>query len=185
MSATFGGRKVRTNIIFLLALVFAATTPAIAKDDKLTQSRPPVFEELVNCRTVVDPTARLACYDAKVAAIDEAEKKDELVLADKNAMKEARKGLFGFSIPKLKIFGNDGKEDEKFELVAKIDSAYQASYGKWTIVLDDGARWVQIDTQVLRKNPVRGMEIKIRAASMGSYFANIDGARAIRMRRVN
>jgi hypothetical protein len=176
---------VKINSVFLAAVLLAGATSAIAKDDKLTQSRPPVFEELVNCRTVADPTARLACYDAKVAAIDEAEKKDELVLADKNAMKEARKGLFGFSIPKLKIFGNDGKEDEKFELVAKIDSAYQASYGKWTIVLDDGARWVQIDTQVLRKNPVRGMEIKIRAASMGSYFANIDGARAIRMRRVN
>ena len=149
------------------------------------QSRPPVFEELVSCRSIADPTARLACYDTKVAAIDEAEKRDELVLADKTAMKEARRGLFGFSVPKLKIFGNDTKEDEKFELVAKIDSAYQASYGKWTIVLDDGARWVQIDTQVLRKSPTRGMEIKIRAASMGSYFANIDGARAIRMKRVN
>jgi hypothetical protein len=165
--------------------VLLSCVAAFGQSDKLTQSRPPVFEELVNCRTIADPTARLACYDTKVAAIDEAEKKDELVLADKNAMKEARKGLFGFSIPKLKIFGNDSKEDEKFELVAKIDSAYQASYGKWTIVLDDGARWVQIDTQVLRKNPARGMEIKIRAAAMGSYFANIDGARAIRMRRVN
>lgn len=171
--------------LLLTSGVLLMSTSAIGKDDKLTQSRPPVFEELVNCRSIADPTARLACYDAKVTAMDEAEKKDELVLADKTAMKEARRGLFGFSIPKLKIFGNDGKQDEKFELVAKIDSAYQASYGKWTIVLDDGARWVQIDTQVLRKNPVRGMEIKIRAASMGSYFANIDGARAIRMRRVN
>ncbi len=165
--------------------ILLTCTAVFGQKDRLTQSRPPVFEELVNCRSIADPSARLACYDTKVAAIDEAEKKDELVLADKNAMKEARKGLFGFSIPKLKIFGNDGKEDEKFELVAKIDSAYQASYGKWTIVLDDGARWVQIDTQVLRKDPARGMEIKIRAASMGSYFANIDGARAIRMRRVN
>jgi hypothetical protein len=171
--------------ILLAGSLLLSASAVTGQADKLTQSRPPVFEELVNCRSIADPTARLACYDAKVAAIDEAEKKDELVLADKNAMTEARKGLFGFSIPKLKIFGNDGKEDEKFELVAKIDSAYQASYGKWTIVLDDGARWVQIDTQVLRKNPARGMEIKIRAAAMGSYFANIDGARAIRMRRVN
>lgn len=171
-----------------LLLVSGALVSAAAvngKDDKLTESRPPVFEELVNCRTIADPTQRLACYDTKVAAIDEAEKKDELVLADTASMKEARRGLFGFTIPKLKIFGNDGKEDEKFELVAKIDSAYQTSPGKWTIVLDDGARWVQIDTQILRKNPARGMEIKIRAAAMGSYFANIEGQRAIRMRRVN
>jgi hypothetical protein len=175
----------KTGQLLLVGGVLLCTAPAFGQADKLAQSRPPVFEELVNCRSIADPTARLACYDTKVAAIDEAEKKDELVLADKSAMKEARRGLFGFSIPKLKIFGNDSKEDEKFELVAKIDSAYQASYGKWTIVLDDGARWVQIDTQVLRKDPARGQEIKIRAAAMGSYFANIEGQRAIRMRRVN
>ena len=171
--------------IALIGAFALSATPALAKDDKLTEARPPIFEELVNCRTIADPTERLACYDTKVAAMDEAEKKDELVLADKASMKEARRGLFGFSIPKLKIFGNDGKEEEKFELVAKIDSAYQASPGKWTIMLDDGARWVQIDTQVMRKNPGRGLEIKIREAAMGSYFANIDGQRAIRMRRVN
>ncbi len=171
--------------IALIGALALSMTPALAKNDKLTDVRPPIFEELVNCRTIADPTERLGCYDTKVAAMDEAEKKDELVLADKASMKEARRGLFGFSIPKLKIFGNDGKEEEKFELVAKIDSAYQASPGKWTIMLDDGARWVQIDSQVMRKNPGRGMEIKIREAAMGSYFANIDGQRAIRMRRVN
>lgn len=176
--------NVTSRLLLASGLVLVATA-ATGKDDKLTQSRPPVFEALIDCRAIADAAERLACYDTRVAAIDEAEKKDELVLADKAAMKEARRGLFGFSIPKLKIFGNDGKEDEKFELTAKIDSAYQASYGKWTIVLDSGARWVQIDSEIVRKTPVSGMEIKIREAAMGSYFANIDGARAIRMKRVN
>ena len=175
----------RLSRLMLATGLLLACTAATGKDDKLLQSRPPVFEELVNCRNIADAAERLTCYDARVAAIDEAEKKDELVLADKTAMKEARRGLFGFSIPKLKIFGNDGKEDEKFELTAKIDSAYQTSYGKWTIVLDSGARWVQIDSEPLRKTPASGMEIKIREAAMGSYWANVDGARAIRMRRVN
>ena len=53
------------------------------------------------------------------------------------------------------------------------------------VLSDLGARWVQIDAQVMRKNPERGNEIKIREAAMGSYFANINGQRAIRMRRVN
>lgn len=176
----------RGKVLLLLAATSIGVGPVAAdKGDQLIKARPPVFEELVNCRSIADPTARLACYDAKVTAMDEAEKKDELVLADKAAMKEARKGLFGFSIPKLRIFGDGGKEEENFELVAKIDSAYQQSYNKWTIVLEDGARWVQIDTQVVRKDPAKGMEVKIREAAMGSYFANIDGQRAIRMKRVN
>lgn len=175
---------VLSRLLLVTGLLLVGSA-AMGKDEKLLQSRPPVFEELVNCRGIANSVERLVCYDAKVAAIDEAEKKDELVLADKTAMKEARRGLFGFSIPKLKIFGNDGPKNEKFELTARIESAYQANYGKWTIVLDTGARWVQIDTTVLRKAPAGGMEIKIREAAMGSYFANIEGARAIRMRRVN
>lgn len=162
------------------------TSGAIAADkkDTLPDARPLVFEALVNCRSIAEATERLACYDAKVAAIDEAEKKDELVLADKKSMQEARRGLFGFSLPKLKMFGNANGEGEG-ELVAKIASAYQANMGKLTIVLEDGARWVQIDSQSLYRLPKSGTEVKIRPAAMGSYFANIDGQRAIRMKRVN
>lgn len=174
------------GLLALLILAAAMAAPGYAqKKDKLLEGRPPVFEALVNCRTITDAAERLACYDSKVAAIDEAEKNNELVLADKESMKEARRGLFGFSLPKLRLFGNDDGDAAEAELVTKIDSAYQKSYGKWTIVLEDGARWNQIDTQVLARNPSRGMEIKLRKASMGSYFANVDGQRAIRMTRVN
>jgi hypothetical protein len=169
----------------LMTVTLLVAGPALAqKKDLLQQSRPPVFEALVQCRAVADPQQRLACYDTRVAAIDDAEKNDELVLADKEAVKQAKRGLFGFSLPRLKLFGNeDGKGEQ--ELVARIDSAYQASYGKWTIVLDTGARWVQIDTQVLRSDPKPGVEVNIRPAAMGSYFARIGGQRAIRMKRVN
>jgi hypothetical protein len=176
------------KIVWYLVLVgsFAVSaSPVIGKDKELQEVRPAIFEELVACRSIVDAGERLACYDSRVAAMDEAEKKDELVLADSNSMKEAKRGLFGFSIPKLKIFGNDSVEEEKFVLVAKIDSAFQTGNGQWTIILDDGARWVQVDTQTFVRNPAKDMEIKIREAAMGSYFANIAGQRAIRMRRVN
>lgn len=167
------------------AMAFSMSGAVAAdKKDTLSDARPPVFEALVNCRTIADPSERLVCYDAKVAAIDEAEKKDELILADKQAMQEARRGLFGFSLPKIKLFGNADGEGES-ELVAKIASAYQANMGKLTIVLEDGARWVQIDSQSLYRLPKSGSEVKIRPAAMGSYFANIDGQRAIRMKRVN
>lgn len=172
--------------LLIVATVFLAAPVIADKKDKLQQARPPVFEALINCRTIADPQARLTCYDTKVAAMDEAEKNDELVLADKETMKEARRGLFGFSLPKLKLFDNaDGKNEDVSELAAKITSAYQANPGKWTVILDTGARWVQIDTQVLARDPKPGMDITIRPATMGSYFARIGGQRALRMRRVN
>lgn len=175
----------RASLPLLVLAVAIVGAPALADEkDKMREARPPVFEALINCRTIADPQERLACYDAKVAAMDQAEKNDELVLADKETMKEARRGLFGFSLPKLKLFDNEDGGGES-ELVAKIASAYQANPGKWTVVLDTGARWVQIDTQVLARDPKPGMEIKIRPAAMGSYFANIAGQRALRMRRLN
>ena len=175
----------RGSLAFLVLATLVAVPASAAKKDTLPDTRPPIFEALVNCRTITDATERLACYDSKVAAIDEAEKNDELVLADKETMKEARRGLFGFSLPKLRLFG-DGEEDEdQDEIVATIGSAYQTGAGKWTIVLEDGARWAQIDDKVINRDPSKGMEIKIRKATMGSFFANIGGQRAIRLKRVN
>ena len=99
--------------LLILATVLLAAPATADKKDRLQEARPPVFEALINCRTITDAQDRLACYDAKVAAMDEAEKNDELVLADKETMKEARRGLFGFSLPKLKLFDNaDGKGSE-------------------------------------------------------------------------
>ena len=55
---------------------------------------------------------------------------------------------------------------------------------KSVIIIEDGAKWVQIDTNAVR-TPKSGMPIRIRRATMGSYFANIAGRPAIRMRREN
>ncbi len=172
--------------LLILAAAAVVAAPVMAdKKDKLQNARPPVFEALVNCRSITDPQERLACYDAKVTAMDDAEKNDELVLADKETMKEARRGLFGFTLPKLRLFGDGNEEEGEDEITAKIDSAYQTGAGKWTIVLEDGARWAQIDDKAINKEPAKGMEVKIRKATMGSFFANIAGQRAMRMKRVN
>ena len=175
----------RGSLAFLVLATLVAVPAYAAKKDTLPDTRPPIFEALVNCRTITDATERLACYDSKVAAIDEAEKNDELVLADKETMKEARRGLFGFTLPKLRLFGDGEEAEGESELVTKIGSAYQTGTGQWTIELEDGARWSQIDNRPLVKQPKPGTEIKIRKASLGTYFANIGGQRAIRMKRVN
>jgi hypothetical protein len=169
---------------FGICLVIIPAQSLLASDkDKVANARPAVFEELVNCRSVPDPQARLACYDVKVTAIDDAAKKDEIVLADKDSMKEARRGLFGFSIPKIRLFGVGDNEIK--ELMTTIRSARRDGDGRWHVELADGARWVQIDSRELAVDAKPDMPIKIRPAALGSYFANISGQTAIRMKRVN
>src|SRR5688500_4143501 len=90
----------------LAILGLALAAPASAQNMPKT-STPKIFEDVVQCRAIADAAARLACYDRGVAALQTAQQSNELYVADKQAMKEARRGLFGFSIPKLKIFGDE------------------------------------------------------------------------------
>ncbi len=175
----------RTSQIMGLVLVsMMALGPASARDDKEAElARPKLFDDVVACREITDEKTRLACYDQKVAALDEAQKKEEIILTDKAAVKEAKRGLFGFSIPKLKIFGSD--DEGVSEIETTIASASLPNGGKLTITLEDGARWLQIDTQAVFRAPKAGTKVRIRKAAMGSYFVNIDGARAIRMKRID
>lgn len=162
--------------------MFSMGATAHAKETDL--KRPKIFDEVVECRAITDPTARLKCYDEKVAALDSAQKDNQLIIADKADVQEARRGLFGLSLPKIRIFsGGDG--DEITQIETTISRARQGPRGKWLVNLADGSRWQQIDNRRLGRYPKKGSNIRIRAASMGSYFANIEGQTAIRVKRVN
>jgi hypothetical protein len=168
----------------LLAIAALAMSVSLfAKDDTNPQmARPKLFEDVVACKTIENAEQRLACYDEKVAALDAAQKSEEIILTDKAAVKEAKRGLFGFDIPKIKIFGG-GEDVAEIEAVVKSVSVTRA--GIVSIVLEDGARWQQVDTKILNREPRAGSKARIRKASMGSYLVNFDGGPAIRMRRVN
>jgi len=59
------------------------------------------------------------------------------------------------------------------------------SNGALLLTLQDGARWIQSDSDTLPTDPKPGDPIIIRKAAMGSYFANIGKRPAIRVRRIN
>ncbi len=166
------------NVIFMLQ--FCGVVNAAEPQNK---PRPSVFEELINCRNITEPSARLDCYDQKSIALDDAQRNEQLIVTDVETMKETRRGLFGFNLPKLKIFGTKS-EDEVQEINTKITSA-SVRGGKWLLILEDGAKWQQSDSEELRRAPIAGMPVKIKKAAMGSFFVNVDGQRAVRMKRVN
>ena len=163
----------------LVALVMAV--PASAQQLPKTTT-PKLFEEVVNCRTIQDSAQRLACYDRNVAALETAQKSNELYVADKAAMKEARRGLFGFSLPRLKIFGDEDLGDLD-ELETTIASVSSGSRG-YVFTLPDGARWMQTDKRYMDK-PKVGAKIKIEKGALGSYMASINSKPGFRVERIN
>ena len=92
---------------------------------------------------IPDAGERLACYDRTVGAMATARESKDLVIADRETMREARRGLFGLSLPSIKLFGGGDSEDVK-AIESTIESTYAARDGQAIFVLADGARWKQI-----------------------------------------
>lgn len=166
--------------------------------EALPKGRPGLLAKLVECRAIADNAARLSCFDERVAAFDAAEKNRDVVVVDREQVREARKSLFGLSLPSLKIFGGDGKDDgaadDKHarrateEDIKELDTTIaRATYAgdHWVFVLADGARWMQTDNGMLLKEPKPGDPIHIKKGAMGSFLANVNKQIAIRVQRIN
>jgi hypothetical protein len=141
------------------------------------------------CRTIADPAQRVACYDSALDNLNAAVTREDVRVVDKATMKEARTGLFGFNIGKIRLFGSDRKDsvepEDASELTAKIASARRTPDGRWRFTLETGAVWET--TEPLRgiRDPEPGGEVQLKKAAMGSYFAKFGKGTATRAKRVN
>lgn len=168
----------------LVAAALALTAGGAAQSAPNEGNRAAVLQAVVDCRAVADTAARLACYDAAAAQLDEAEAKGDLVVLDRAQTQQARREAFGFSIPTFDLF-NRGERPEGLDRASfKVVRAWEASNtGQWAMELDSGAVWRQTDGEILSRRPKPGSTVEIRSAAMGGYFMNVDGQRAIRVKR--
>jgi hypothetical protein len=179
-----------TGLLSAAAAVTASlSSPAVAEeiDRKKALTAPPaIYTELVACKDFAEPAARLACYDEKVAALQTAQSTNQLVIADREQVREARLGLFGLTLPRIKLFDGDGDEGDKIEAIdGIIQSAQTIRSGKWVIRLEDGAVWQQTDPpRSTMRRPKAGDSIVIERAALGSFLAKVNDGRGFKVRRV-
>lgn len=160
--------------------------PALAREARPAPETPMVFRQLVQCRELADPTARLACYDARVSDLDKAAQSRDLVVADRNEVRQARKGLFGFTLPKIgNLFGGgDDDAEEVRRIDTTVSSVGMTRNGSLRLVFADGGTWEQIDVRNFVIRPKAGQKAAVTKGSMGSYYVSVDGQPGIKMRRV-
>jgi hypothetical protein len=170
-----------------LMLSRALLASAGLAQEAATPPEPPrAIKPLLDCRGIADGTARLACFDREVAAFDTALNQREVVVADREEVTEARRSLFGLSMPTLKLFSGDGDKSEDMDAIeATIASANKGPDRLWRLTLDNGSRWAQTEGKSMVRDPKAGMPVRIRRAVGGSFLANVDGQTAIRVRRYN
>lgn len=158
--------------------VIAADAPPLAR----------LYTVLQACRGVTDSAARLACYDKAVAALDAAEKSQEVVIVDRQEVQKARKGLFGFNLPRIGFLaGRDGNADDQADeqqLDDTVTKVQSLPYGKWRVTVASGGVWETLETDSRFTDPRPGAAVHLSKGMIGSYFLQIGKGRAVKARRV-
>jgi hypothetical protein len=136
----------------------------------------------MGCRAIADSTQRLQCYDREAAAMDQAIARKELVVIDKARANEAKRSLFGFSVPNFA--GLFGGGDEINQIESTVAQAVQQGYGEWRITLADGSIWEQTDDTPVALEPRRGDKVIVKRGVMGSYFFKLGSQPGFKAKRV-
>ncbi|WP_284124593.1 hypothetical protein [Parerythrobacter aestuarii] len=140
------------------------------------------IEQLKACRSIAEPTARLACYDREVGEVIAATEDGSLQVVDKADVEETKRGLFGFSLPKIKLFG--GEDGEMNELETTITKARREGRESWIFTTQEGSVWRIAETKMGWKPPKAGQTVVFKKAAMGSYFIRVNGQTGVKGRRI-
>ena len=121
----------------------------------------------------------------KSGNLPEAQKNNQIVVAGQDEVREARRGLFGLTLPRIKLFGGGkGGGGQVDAITSKIKSVSRHRTKKWVITLDDNAVWRQTDAVLLRRSPKAGNDVVLERKAMGRYTAKINGQSPMTVIRV-
>ena len=169
---------------WLVAGGLAAAVAAGVTAKPIPPSAPPAaVQSLLSCRSVADSAQRLACYDKAAQGFATAVEKKEVVMIDKARANEARRSLFGFSVPNFgALFGGGGEEISQVEGV--VQEVTENGDGSLVLRLADGSTWNQVDDTPVALPPRRGDKVVIRRGALGAYFIKLGSQPGFKAKRV-
>jgi hypothetical protein len=162
-----------------LAMVVAAMATARSAQET---APPAAVQSLLACRSIADSAQRLACYDKASQSFADAMGKKEVVVIDKARANEAKRSLFGFSVPNFA--GLFGSGDEVNQIESTVAAAFENGYEGWTIKLADGSTWQQTDGSPVALPPRHGDKVVVKRGTLGSYFLKIGSQPGFKAKRV-
>lgn len=167
----------------MIVATMLATPAEAAKEGRKPAQTPPQVNALLACRGIADSAERLACYDKAAGTIGDAVAKEELVVFDREGVRKTKRGLFGFSIPNLGIFGDDDGTEVK-QIEGAIAGYGHNADGGYIFRLADGTRWSQMDDKVLAIPPRNGEKVVVKRGALGSYILALDKRPGVKVKRI-
>lgn len=173
------------RLVAIAALIWSG--PALAANVAVPTAKP--VAALQQCRTMTDTTARLACYDRAVDALNAATASNEVVIVERQEVRKVRKGLFGFSLPKVGFLtGQPGNAEDKAdtsEMQGVITASRSIGNGKWRFTVEEGGTWETVEANMGFSDPLPGRKVLLEAGSLGGYFAKVEKGRRVQAKRIN
>jgi hypothetical protein len=143
---------------------------------------------LQECRAKADPSDRLACYDRAIDALTAAAESEELVIVERAEVRKARKGLFGFTLPRIGLLaGRDGNAEDEADaknVEVRITASRAFGYGKWRFTVETGAVWETVEASAGFVDPLPGRTVLLEKGSLGGYFAKVGKGRRVQAKRI-
>lgn len=171
------GAVCASSILFGLALISSA--PAYAQKGRDPEDR---LGDLRKCSAIAEDAARLACFDTAVASVIAQQDSGEITVVEKEDIETTRRSLFGFSLPKIGLFGSsDDKADEILQ--SRITGLRRVRNDYWEITIEEGSVWRAANTP-RRFKPQVGDPVELEAAAMGSFWFRVDGSHGVKARRI-
>ena len=169
----------------IIGATMLCAAPAASAPKQQEGPPPAQVTAVLSCRQLADSTERLACYDRAAATLGEAVAKRDLVVFDRESVRKTKRGLFGFAIPNLGIFGDEDDEVAVKQVDGVIAGLGRNADGGFVFRLADGSRWTQIDGKPIALEPRNGDKVVIKKGALGSYMMSIAKQPGVKVKRIN
>lgn len=175
------------RVRFFACAAVVAMSIAVAGVPLSAEETPPAADHLSGlraCLQIADPSTRLACYDGAAKAVVSASDDGRLKIVDQAEIRRTRRGLFGFSLPDLGIFGGGDEEPDMEMLETTVASVRYTGSDSFVFRTPEGGLW-QVTNAPSRLNEVKvGDPVVLKKASLGSYFVRIKGQLGVKGKRI-
>lgn len=180
----------KTVIATGFTAAFSAALCATAYAQAPAPARSPeALERVYACAKLTGDAERLACFDAAVGRLQQAQTQGEITAIDKAQARAIERESFGFTLPSLNwpnLFGGASPTvaEAPTEAVTSTITRVTGSGRGATFILENGQAWQSVDSDANR-NARPGAPVSVRRAAFGSFLMSVEtGGTALRVRRV-